>query len=63
MLGTNLCRKDKFALESLHIRMFLGNCFDHKSYELVPLPRAARQGRHHQRPGLLPGERESLMNL
>ena len=34
MLGIKLCRKDRFALESLHIRMFLGNCFDRKRYEL-----------------------------
>ena len=34
--GTDLLQNmiDRFALESLHIRMFLGNCFDHKSYEL-----------------------------
>ena len=43
MICTNLCRKDLQqnmlgtnlrALETLHIRIFSGNCFDHKSHEL-----------------------------
>ena len=29
MPGTNLCRKVEFELESLPLRMILGNCLDH----------------------------------